>query len=341
MMDSKANLFNSLPMTGSVGKISELPVVGNQLLQSQVPQMSVQELKQLLDAQASNLVLIDVRYDSEYKIAGLPGWTLVPYPEIQRGEGIATIKQLLEGKRRVSPDNEPHLIVMCKAGVRSARALALLQEAGISGINVQGGIDAWSKEIDPSIPQYSMKDISEDKPRQAKQRSQVQRWLYGSGLVMALGTVATVFAVRHNPELLRPLIQAGVPLEAASDLPVVGYAIRQAEVPQMNVQQLKQLTDSKANNIVLVDVRDQNEYDVSHIPGATLIPLPEIEKGAGTSKIKSLLKGRTLIAYCTSGTRSARALVLLQDAGIKGTQVKGGIKAWNQEIDPSMARIHW
>lgn len=341
MLNSKLSQLNTFSSHGFVGKTSGQPVDGNQRLQVQVPQISVQELKQLLDTQASNLVLIDVRYKSEYEIAGLPGWTLVPYPEIQSGESIAKIKQLLEKKRQVSPGTEPHLIVMCKAGVRSARALALLKEVGISGTNVQGGIDAWSKEIDPSIPQYSMKDISEDKPRQAKKRSQIQRWLYGSGLVVAVGTVAAVFAVRYNSDLLRPLIQAGVPLESASDLPVVGYAIQEASTPQIEVHQLKQLIDSNANDFVLVDVRDPNEYKVSHIPGATLVPLPELEKGAGIDKIKSLLNGRRLIAYCTSGKRSARALILLEDAGIKGTKVKGGIKAWNQEIDPSMARINW
>jgi adenylyltransferase/sulfurtransferase len=341
MMNSEAQLFKSIATGSSVSKISELPVVGNRLLQSQVPQMSVLELKQLLDTQPSNLLLIDVRYKSEYELARLPGWVLVPYPEIQSGEGIAKIKKLLDDKRQRYPDRELHLVVMCKAGVRSAKALALLKEAEIIGINVQGGIDAWSKQIDSSIPQYSMKSISEDKPRQVKQRSISQRWLFGGGIAVALGTVAAVATVRHNPDLLRPAIQAGMPLEAGSQLPIVGYAIRQAQLPQIEVKQLKQLIDRKDSNFVLLDVRDPDEYQVSHIPGATLVPLPEIEKGAGIDKVESLLQGRRLIIYCTSGQRSARALMLLQDAGVKGTQVKGGIKAWNEQIDPSMPRKNW
>src|SRR4028118_950435 len=120
MMDSRVNLFKTLPMVGSVGKVSGLPVVGNRIAQSQVPQMSVQELKKRLDSKVNNLLLIDVRNKSEYEIAQLPGWVLVPYPEVKSGEGIAKIKQLLEEKRQVC-DNNPHLIVMCKAGVRSAK----------------------------------------------------------------------------------------------------------------------------------------------------------------------------------------------------------------------------
>ena len=54
-----------------------------------------------------------------------------------------------------------------------------------------------------------------------------------------------------------------------------------------------------------------------------------------------MLKGRQLVAYCTSGKRSARALVLLQHAGIKGTKVQGGIKAWTEEINPSLPRNGW
>jgi adenylyltransferase/sulfurtransferase len=76
----------------------------------------------------------------------------VPYPEILRGEGIAKIKQLLENKRKVLGEGNPLLIVLCKAGVRSAKTLLLLQQAGITGINVTGGIEAWSQQIDPSIP---------------------------------------------------------------------------------------------------------------------------------------------------------------------------------------------
>ncbi len=340
MMDSKINLFKSNLSDGFVGEVSGESLAGNQPLQSQVPQISVQELKELLDAQTKSLVLVDVRNPNEHEIAQLPGWVLVPFPQIQNGEGIAKIKQLLEDKRNASPDNTPHLIVICKMGVRSAKTLALLKEEGISGINVTGGLDAWSQEIDPAIPQYSLEDMSRPQLIPVKSRSKMPLLLSSCGILIAVGVVASVFAVRQDPDLLRPLIEAGVPLEYASDLPILGYALQEAKVPQINVKQLKQLIDRKSKNYVLVDVRDKNEYDVSHLPGAVLVPLTEIEKGTGTTKIKSLLKGRQLITYGTSSKRSARALILLKKAGIKGIQVKGGIKAWKQESKRSMARTH-
>jgi len=45
-------------------------------------------------------------------------------------------------------------VVHCRSGVRSAKALTILKESGITGTNVAGGILAWSEEIDPSVPQY-------------------------------------------------------------------------------------------------------------------------------------------------------------------------------------------
>ncbi len=218
MMACRVKLFTPRPNLGSVARMSELPILGNRLLQSQVTQISVQKLKQLLDQKASNLVLIDVRYKSEYDIARLPGSILIPYPEIQSGESLAKIKQLLSNKRQEHPGNEPQLIVICKAGIRSAKALLLLKEAGITGTNVTGGIQAWSRQIDPSMAQYSMKEISEFQPILAKQHSMRQWWLSGCGLAVALGTL-TVLSVHHHQNLLIQPIQPSISLEKASTLP--------------------------------------------------------------------------------------------------------------------------
>jgi adenylyltransferase/sulfurtransferase len=341
MMHSPANPFKPSPWSGTFGKILELPLVGNQLLQTQVPQMSVQQLKEVLDQPASNLLLIDVRYESEFKIAGLPGWVLVPYPEIQSGKGIAKIKQLLNEKRQGHPGNEPQVIVMCKAGVRSARAVALLKLAGIAATNVTGGIQTWSQEIDPSVPQYSMKDISEHQFAVAKQQKdkKKQRWLVGGGAALALTGVGAALAVHHTPELLVPVVKAGVPLEWASKHSgVVRYAITRANTPRISAEELKQLIDSKATDYLLVDVRTPEEYKISKIPGSVLVPLTEIRKSPGVEQIRSMLKDRRLIVYCTHGYRSAQALIVLNEAGIKGIQFEGGIKEWTEKIDPSLPR---
>ena len=108
-------------------------------------EMSVTDLKALLDGDR-DFVLIDVRNPNEYEIARIEGSHLVPLPDIERGDGVDKVKQLLNGKKK--------LVAHCKMGGRSAKALGILKEHGIEGINVAGGITAWSKEIDSSVPEY-------------------------------------------------------------------------------------------------------------------------------------------------------------------------------------------
>lgn len=114
--------------------------------QSSMQEITVTELKQILDSGADDYVLLDVRNPNEAEIATIPGAVMVPLPDIENGDGIAKVKELLNGHK---------LIVHCKLGGRSAKAIGILKEkAGIEGINVKGGINAWSQEVDPSVPQY-------------------------------------------------------------------------------------------------------------------------------------------------------------------------------------------
>ncbi|MEM0980599.1 MAG: molybdopterin-synthase adenylyltransferase MoeB [Cyanobacteria bacterium P01_H01_bin.58] len=113
--------------------------------QAAIAEMTVTELKQLMDEQADDVLLLDVRNPHEYEIARIPGSVLVPLSDIESGVGIEKVKSLLNGHK---------LVVHCKGGVRSAKALGFLKEKGIDGTNVKGGIMAWSKEVDASVPQY-------------------------------------------------------------------------------------------------------------------------------------------------------------------------------------------
>ncbi|NCO76488.1 MAG: molybdopterin-synthase adenylyltransferase MoeB [Cyanobacteria bacterium] len=114
--------------------------------ESELQEMTVTELKTLLDSDADDYVLIDVRNPNEYQIAKIPDSVLIPLPDIEDGDGVAKVKELMEGKSR--------LIAHCKLGGRSAKALQILKQSGIEGINVKGGIAAWSKEVDSSVPEY-------------------------------------------------------------------------------------------------------------------------------------------------------------------------------------------
>jgi len=142
--------------------------------------------------------------------------------------------------------------------------------------------------------------------------------------------------LRPNPE--RPLIDKLVDYEEFCGIPQLKAleAKQQAEMDEISVQDLKQLIDSGTSDFVLLDVRNPNEYEIAQIPGSTLIPLSEIESGEAIPKVKQLVNGHRLIAHCKMGGRSAKALGLLKEAGIEGTNVKGGIQAWSREVDPAV-----
>lgn len=142
--------------------------------------------------------------------------------------------------------------------------------------------------------------------------------------------------LRPNPE--RPVIEKLVDYQEFCGIPQAAAAEAEAgnAIAEMTVQDLKQLMDSGKDNFVLLDVRNPNEYEIAKIDGSVLIPLSELEDGSSITKVKELVNGHRLIAHCKLGGRSAKALNILKEAGIEGTNVKGGIAAWSQEIDPSI-----
>lgn len=142
--------------------------------------------------------------------------------------------------------------------------------------------------------------------------------------------------LRPNP--VRPVIEKLIDYEQFCGIPQAKAQEekQQMEMSEITVQELKQLLDSGTDDFVLLDVRNPHEYEIAQIPGAVLIPLSELENGQGVLKVKELVNGHRLIAHCKSGMRSAKALGILKEAGVDGTNVKGGILAWSKEIDPSV-----
>ena len=107
--------------------------------------ITVMELKALLERDAGNVALVDVRNPAEAEIVVIPSAVLIPLSTIESGEAIEQIRSLAEGRR---------LFVHCKLGMRSAKAAQLLAEHGIQATNVTGGIDAWAQDVDPTLPRY-------------------------------------------------------------------------------------------------------------------------------------------------------------------------------------------
>lgn len=88
-------------------------------------------------------------------------------------------------------------------------------------------------------------------------------------------------------------------------------------------------------NIQIIDVREQKEYDFAKIPDSKLIPLGEITKRSG-----EIDPSRETVVHCKGGGRSAQAIEQLQRAGFTGKlkNLKGGITAWSNEVDPSVPK---
>jgi molybdopterin/thiamine biosynthesis adenylyltransferase/rhodanese-related sulfurtransferase len=106
----------------------------------EVPTITATELKTKIDHK-EKFVLVDVREPFEYDISRIPGSKLIPL-----GELPARLSEL---------DSADDIVLHCKVGGRSAKALRILQEAGFRKLNnLQGGITAWSDEVDPSTPKY-------------------------------------------------------------------------------------------------------------------------------------------------------------------------------------------
>ncbi|MBD0308157.1 MAG: molybdopterin-synthase adenylyltransferase MoeB, partial [Microcoleus sp. T1-bin1] len=153
-----------------------------------------------------------------------------------------------------------------------------------------------------------------------------------SGRLLLYNALEMTFRqLKLRPNPVRPVIEKLIDYEQFCGIPQAKAqeASQQTQIPEMTVTQLKELIDSGAKDFVLLDVRNPNEYQICQIPGSVLVPLPDIEHGAGVAKVKELLNGHRLIAHCKMGGRSAKALGILKEAGIEGINVKGGITAWS------------
>jgi molybdopterin/thiamine biosynthesis adenylyltransferase/rhodanese-related sulfurtransferase len=122
------------------GFTPELKTNGNGTHQMNSEEINVKDLKRRLDAK-EDFDLIDVRETHEWDIAKIPGAKLIPMGELPN--------RLAE----LNPNRE--ILLQCKSGGRSGRALEFLKTKGYKNLkNVVGGITAWATEIDPKMPKY-------------------------------------------------------------------------------------------------------------------------------------------------------------------------------------------
>jgi rhodanese-related sulfurtransferase len=103
---------------------------------------------------------------------------------------------------------------------------------------------------------------------------------------------------------------------------------------EITATELKQRIDS-GDDIQIVDVREPNEVAVASLPGAIHIPLAQV-----LNRMSEIDPTRETVVHCKMGGRSARAIEALTRSGFPGKllNLKGGITAWSNEVDPSVPK---
>jgi len=124
---------------------------------------------------------------------------------------------------------------------------------------------------------------------------------------------------RMIPLLLSLLLLAGCGGNAASE----------STYQQITQEEAKEMMDTQ--EVVILDVREQDEYDSGHVPGAVLLPVGTIDETTAAQVIPE--KDSTVLVYCRSGNRSKTASAALADLGYTNIYEFGGINTWPYETE--------
>ena len=185
--------------------------------------------------------------------------------------------------------------------------------ASIGSIQVNEGIKLLTGIGDPAVGKLVIYDALELEWRTLKVRKDPNCALCGEN--------ATV------TELIDYDAFCGAVSDEASEA-AVGSTISVTELEHM----LKE-RDEGSRDFTLVDVREENEYEINKIPGSVLVPKGEFLNG---NALEQLTQDKPAVLYCKTGVRSAEALAVLKGAGFAdAVHVGGGVVAWVNQIDPS------
>jgi rhodanese-related sulfurtransferase len=103
---------------------------------------------------------------------------------------------------------------------------------------------------------------------------------------------------------------------------------------EITATELKARLD-RGDDLQIIDVREPNEYETARLEGSKLIPLGQV-----VNRKDEIDESRETVVHCKLGGRSAKAIEALQRAGFKGRllNLKGGITAWSNDVDPSVKK---
>jgi sulfur-carrier protein adenylyltransferase/sulfurtransferase len=173
----------------------------------------------------------------------------------------------------------------------------------------------------------------------ALQATETLKLLIGLGLPL-VGRLLLIDALTLRFRELR--LARNPACAACGDTPSIHELVDLAGVQcDLGVTTMREITPTelkakldRGDNFLLIDVREPNEFELCRIPTATLIPLGTIPQRMG-----ELDPDAEIVVQCRSGKRSADALMFLQANGFTNlTNLKGGILAWADEVDPTIAK---
>ena len=108
-----------------------------------------------------------------------------------------------------------------------------------------------------------------------------------------------------------------------------GTSMKENSYQQITQEAAKAMMDTQ--EVVILDVREQHEYDSGHIPGAVLLPVGTIAEDTAAAVIDDL--DTVVLVYCRSGNRSKTASQALADIGYTNVYEFGGINTWPYEVE--------
>ena len=114
----------------------------------------------------------------------------------------------------------------------------------------------------------------------------------------------------------------------------MNQATPQQQMAEISATELKQRLEN-GEDIQIIDVRESQEVAIARIPDTVHIPLGQV-----VARLSEIDSSRDTVVYCKMGGRSARAIEALRQSGFTGklTNLKGGIIAWSNDVDPSVPK---
>ena len=152
----------------------------------------------------------------------------------------------------------------------------------------------------------------------------------------ALGMRFRELKLRKNPDCpvcgSHPTIKKLIDYAEFCGVRGVEAPLKDSNVPEITPRELKSKID-RGEDVFILDVREPHEYQICNL-GGYLIPLGDLSRRAA-----ELDSSREIVAHCRSGKRSAEAVEFLRRAGFrKISNLKGGILAWSDEVDPAVPK---